>query len=185
MWAADYAEHADRGGRTGSDSRGSCGVSRSAPSSSYNGRVKPDRLRGPAVPSLEEARAALTAAIATEPDVVAAYLFGSLPRGQAGPLSDVDVALLVVDPGRAEDVQARTVDALCRRLETSRVDVVMLTDSPIPLRYRVVREGMLVACRDAAVLEQFITRTVLQYLDFKPLRDRAFGRVRQAILETP
>jgi len=77
------------------------------------------------------------------------------------------------------------MDALCRRLRTSRVDVVSLADAPPPLRYRVVRDGSLVACRDRAAVERFVVEAVLQYLDFKPLRDRAFARMRQAVLESP
>ena len=72
---------------------------------------------------------------------------------------------------------------LCRRLQTSRIDVISLAGAPMPLRYHVVRDGSLVLCRDAAALERFIAESILQYLDFKPLRDRAFGLVRDAILE--
>jgi hypothetical protein len=97
-------------------------------------------------------------------------------------LSDVDVGLLIAGNARGE-VAGRVTDALCRRLRTSKVDVLSLTDAPAPLRYRVVREGVLVLGRDAAVLERFIAESVLQYLDFKPLRDRAFDAVRKAILE--
>lgn len=147
--------------------------------------MDPDAPQRSRARSLDGARAALSAAIASEPDVVAAYLYGSLTRGEAGPLSDVDVALLVSDPRTGEAVRARTTDALCRRLGTSRVDVVLLAESPPPLSYRVVRDGLLVASRDAAVLERFITRTVLQYLDFKPMRDRALDQVRQTILGRP
>jgi hypothetical protein len=75
------------------------------------------------------------------------------------------------------------MDALCRRLRTSRIDVLSLQDAPMPLRYRVVRDGLIVLCRDARVVERFVTETVVQYLDFKPLRDRAFELMREAILE--
>jgi uncharacterized protein len=120
--------------------------------------------------------------VAAEPDVVAAYLFGSMVRRSAGPLSDVDVGLLVRGARDGEAVCGRVTDALCRRLETSHVDVVLLDDAPIPLRFRVVRDGSLVGCRNAGMLERFIVDTVLQYLDFQPLRARAFERMRQAIL---
>lgn len=75
------------------------------------------------------------------------------------------------------------MDALSRRLRTSALDVVSLADAPLPLRYRAARDGILVLGRDAAAVERFVTQTVLQYLDFKPLRDRAFAQVRAAILE--
>lgn len=132
----------------------------------------------------EAVRAAVLETLAAEPDVVAAYLFGSVACGTTGPLSDIDVGLLVADGRRDERATTdRTMDALCRRLHTSRVDVVSLGNAPMPLRFRVVRDGLLVLCRDAAVLERFIAETVLQYLDFKPLRDRAFQLVRDRILE--
>lgn len=103
-------------------------------------------------------------------------------RQTAGPLSDIDVGLLIHNREDERTVCDRTMDALCRRLRTSRVEVVSLRGAPLPLRYRVVREGMLATCRDRAALERFITNTVLHYLDFKPVRDRAFEIMRHAIL---
>ena len=133
--------------------------------------------------SATEAVRAVADALAAEPSVVAAYIFGSLARGAATPLSDIDVGLLLADRSAAVDVRGRVTDALCRRLHTGQVDVISLTDAPMPLRYRVVRDGLLVMCRDGKVLERFVTETVLQYLDFKPLRDRAFRVMRDDILE--
>jgi len=138
----------------------------------------------PALPTRETVNAALREVADLEPAIAAIYLFGSLGRGTAGPLSDVDVGLLIRDRRQDPAVSERTTDALCRRLRTSRVDVVSLEHSPMPLRYRIVRDGALVVCRDAALLERFIASTVRQYLDFKPLRDQAFRIMRAAILET-
>jgi uncharacterized protein len=118
-----------------------------------------------------------------EPQVIAAYVFGSVARGTAGPLSDIDIGVLIDDPLSRDVVCARIADAVCRRFGTSTVDVVSLTEAPMPLRYRVVRDGSLVSCRNAAAIERFTVETVLQYLDFKPLRDRAFGHMRAAILD--
>jgi predicted nucleotidyltransferase len=121
--------------------------------------------------------------VLAEPAIVAAYVFGSVARGTAGPLSDVDVALLIQERHQRHSICDRTTDALCRRLHTSRVDVVLLTDATVPLRYRVVRDGRLLINRDPRVLERFIAQTVLEYLDFQPVRERAFGYMSDAILE--
>ena len=102
------------------------------------------------MPSLLDVETALAEVAASEPAVVAAYVFGSLARGTAGPLSDVDVGLLVVGIDEAAGVCDRAMDALSRRLRTSRVDVVSLADVPMPLRYRVIRDGSIVLRRDAA-----------------------------------
>jgi predicted nucleotidyltransferase len=126
-------------------------------------------------------RAAMLSAVASEPGLAAAYLYGSVARGAAGPMSDVDVALLIADDD-PEGVVARVTDDLARRLHTSRIDVVSLSAAPIPLRYHVLRDGMLVLSRDPARLQRFIARSVLQYPDLEPLRDRALQQVRSAIV---
>jgi uncharacterized protein len=126
---------------------------------------------------------AIRDALADVASVSAAYLFGSVATGTAGPMSDLDVGLLIDDaPLERVQVAARIADALSRRLRTSRVDVVSLSDAPVALRYRVVREGALVVSRHPAALERFITDSVMHYLDFKPVRDRAFAIQRAAIL---
>ena len=63
-----------------------------------------------------------------------------------------------------------------------RVDVVALTRAAVPLRYRVIRDGMLIVSRDASCLERFIVESTLQYLNFAPLREHAFRIQRAAIL---
>jgi hypothetical protein len=61
--------------------------------------------------------------------------------------------------------------------------LISLVEAPPPLAYRVVRDGLCVLCRDRKMREAFETRAIMRYLDFKPLRDQAFRRSRQAILE--
>jgi predicted nucleotidyltransferase len=121
--------------------------------------------------------------VANEPRILAAFLFGSVAAGTAGPLSDVDVGLLIdgAAPDGAQTI-ARVTDSLFRRFKRTRVDVVALANAPMPLRYRVVRDGVLVVSRDPAALQRFIVDSVLHYLDFKPLRDRVFDVQRRAIL---
>jgi predicted nucleotidyltransferase len=117
-----------------------------------------------------------------EPSVLVGYLFGSVAEGRDGPLSDVDVAvLLAADPDR--EIEGRLLDRLVTELRTDRVDLVSLARAPAPLRYRVVRGGRRLLCRDEVARERFEVRTVLRYLDFQPLRDRALRAVRNAILE--
>ncbi len=129
-----------------------------------------------------EARDAISEAVRGETAVVAAYLFGSVARGDAGPMSDVDVGLLLADAADAQEVSDRVADRLCRRLGLDAVDVIPLGHASPSLRYRAVRDGKVVVCRDRAAHERLVVRGVLEYLDFKPLRDRALQTVRKAIL---
>lgn len=118
-----------------------------------------------------------------EGDVVLAYLFGSSASGGRTPLSDVDVAVLVRAGVDAEVVCGRLMDALVRSLKTEKIDLVRLDRAPPPLGYRVVRDGRLLVSRDEKVRQRYVSRTVMRYLDFKPLRDRAFETARKAALE--
>jgi predicted nucleotidyltransferase len=115
-------------------------------------------------------------------NVVLGYLFGSRARGEAGALSDVDVAVLLSEDANRETVSGQLMDALARALRTDRIDLVLLEQAPTPLRYRIVREGKLLQCADEEARVRFVTDTVMSYLDFKPLRDRAFRIGREAIL---
>ncbi len=110
-----------------------------------------------------------------EPHVVVAYLFGSYARDQAGPLSDVDIAVLV-DEGVAEadylDERLRLMGAVTDALEFDDVDVVVLNQAPLALAYRVLRDGVVLACRDRDRRVQYTARIVSLYLDFKPVIER-------------
>jgi predicted nucleotidyltransferase len=109
-------------------------------------------------------------------------VFGSTVRGAAGPLSDIDVGLLLLAGTNEEEVVGRVTDALARRLRTDRVHVVSLTSMPAPVRFRALREGVRVAERDRAVRVRFAVETVRHYLDFQPIRQLALTNVRKSIL---
>lgn len=134
-------------------------------------------------PTPDVLRRAVETAVAGEDDVIAAYVFGSSVHGAAGPLSDVDVAVLTKgSPADDDAIVDRVADRLERTLRVPRVDVVALSRAALPLRYRVIRDGTLIVSRDAARLERFIVESTLYYLDFMPLREHAFRIQRAAIL---
>jgi len=107
--------------------------------------------------------------------VVLAYLFGSHARGRAGPLSDLDVAVLL--EGRPDDdccfdMRLEVIGGLMGLLHTNDVDVVVLNQALPALRYAVLRDGILLFCRDRQAMIEFRLRTVNEYLDFKPILKR-------------
>jgi predicted nucleotidyltransferase len=61
----------------------------------------------------EEIARVLKKRLDKEPDVIAAYLFGSVARATAGPLSDVDVAVLL-RPYEYEDGLRRRLEIMGR-----------------------------------------------------------------------
>jgi len=59
------------------------------------------------------------------------------------------------------------------------VDAQLLNAAPLPVRYRVVTDGVVVVDRDPAARESFELLSRKEYFDFRPLRERylreAFG----------
>jgi predicted nucleotidyltransferase len=102
------------------------------------------------------------------------YLFGSVARGEAGPLSDVDLGLLF-DPALSKESRWNAALALSgdlQRIDGPRIDVVILNEAPPALRDRVVREGRLLLDRDPPGRVEFEARALMEYLDFLPYIER-------------
>jgi predicted nucleotidyltransferase len=114
--------------------------------------------------------------------VALAYLFGSHARGQAWAESDVDVAVLLEnrpDDDRCFDMRLEVIGGLMDVLHTDEVDVLILNQAPPALRYAVLRDGILLFCRDRQAMIEFRVRALNEYLDFKPI----LKRHERAILE--
>ena len=108
-------------------------------------------------------------------EVCLAALYGSQARGQAGPLSDIDVAVLLeqpCDPARYFDLRLELIGRLMSALHTNEVDVLILNQAPLALQYRVVRDGVVLYARHHEHLIAFVSQTVSRYLDFKPIIER-------------
>lgn len=117
-------------------------------------------------------RPRLAAYFADQPMVQAAYVFGSYGRGQAGPLSDVDIAVWLVNDIPEEnylDERLRLMGDLSEILNFDAVDVVILNQAPLALAYRVIRDGALLYCRNRDALTLFVAQTIMMYLDFEPI----------------
>ncbi len=96
----------------------------------------------------EAIAATLRSELHAEPDIVAAYLYGSVARGTQRLDSDVDVALLLEsDP--PDTLESLRLD-LAARIEkkTGRpVQIVILNRAPCDLAHRVRRDGQLLIDR--------------------------------------
>ena len=116
--------------------------------------------------------AALEAFFAGPPAGTAAvYLFGSVARGDSGPGSDVDVAILFEeDPPRTlEGLHLDLGDALQAALGRP-VDLVVLNRATPDLVHRVLRDGILVCERNRSARIRFEVRLRNAYFDMEPIR---------------
>jgi len=101
-----------------------------------------------------------------------AILFGSIAKGTSNKLSDVDIAVMLA-PGFKDSspygYQATLTADLMQELKRNDVDVVILNEAPIPLKYEILRYGDFVHIRDKQARIQFQVDTPNQYEDFKQL----------------
>jgi uncharacterized protein len=127
------------------------------------------------MPLSADLTAAAAAATARHPLIAAAWVFGSVARGEAHRDSDLDVALLPTRPPTpAEAVALYEIAAALERYSPSgRVDLLLLGDQGPVLRHRVLRDGVLVRDADPELRLQFEFRTIAEYLDWLPTHEIA------------
>ncbi len=105
----------------------------------------------------------------SQPPVRLAYVFGSTARGEARTSSDVDIGVVL-------DVTRPPVDLaeLAEKLEGvlfRRVDLLDLDRASPLLRREILRDGVLLVCRDEVERAEFESRALSEYLDTEHLRD--------------
>jgi predicted nucleotidyltransferase len=114
-------------------------------------------------------------------EVTAAYLFGSVARGDAHAGSDVDVGVLLA-PGflrTLTDYQpVFTIQSELEQLFRRKVDVVAMNDAPLDLLHRIMRDGIVVLDRDPRRRAEFELNVRTQYFDWLPI----LRRYRRAVL---
>src|SRR2546425_5488771 len=107
----------------------------------------------------------------TQSPVNAAYLAGSLSsRTSFGHLSDVDIAILLMDQIKSDqflDYQLYFFSELAKRLESESIDVVILNQASLLLKLQVIKYGQILFSRDDKQRVLFETKAVMDYLDFK------------------
>jgi uncharacterized protein len=137
-------------------------------------------------PTVSTVRPRLQARLGSEPDVVFAYLFGSVAKGTSRERSDVDVAVWVEAGGVGDAKEAFRVAERALELEgvleaelRRPVQVVVLNTAPIELVHNVLRHGSLICSREEAARVRFYVDHARRYYDLEPARaifDRAMAR---------
>jgi predicted nucleotidyltransferase len=101
----------------------------------------------------------VTGELHTWENIMAVILFGSVARGNTGTLSDIDLCIVT----SREISESEKHDLLS--YGSRKVDVSLFYDLPLPIRFRVIREGKMLFCRDSLTFHRIVTKTVRQYLD--------------------
>ena len=123
------------------------------------------------------------------PFIAAAYQFGSTVRGRAGPLSDLDIAILVDEERAPSSVDLLRVELLLayelqRHLKVREVDLITLNHQRLFLQHAVLRTGRVIYEANPQYRIRFTQKLIQAYLDFQPTlrfmeRFHTLGRLRR------
>lgn len=128
----------------------------------------------------------LGSCLAQNQEILLVYLFGSYATGKVGPLSDIDIAILLDNPiweKQKLKKKLQLISDISDILKTDEVDLVILNEAPNLLAYQVVSDGKLLYESDTALRVEFETRTISTYLDFKPFLEVQWQNAKRKILE--
>jgi len=99
------------------------------------------------------------------PEVRLAVLFGSAARRSAGPGSDLDVGLSLLE-GAGQVLPALAV--ALERAAGRRVDLVSLDSAPPLLRFEIARDGVVLVERAKNAWADFRARAMIDWWDWAP-----------------
>src|SRR5262245_2015768 len=140
------------------------------------------------VPILQAAAEKIARLMSFRPEVLAAYIFGSVASGRARPNSDVDVAVLL-DPAFIQRLPPRyRVDLIAETgaaLEMFEVDVVLLNEAPPALAHNVLTKGKLVFERSRSARVAFQVKNLNLFLDLEPIHKVHLEYLRRRYLKGP
>jgi len=116
--------------------------------------------------------------LAENPNIVFAYLFGGLARGEPKPLSDVDIAVYLDDENKnTADFKLALIAALTRELNTDELDLVILNTVPLSLAGRIQESMQVLVDKDPPRRYDYESLLRRQFADFK-IRESALLRRR-------
>lgn len=106
-----------------------------------------------------------------------AYLFGSHARGTAGPLSDIDIAVLTKDGVSFDRIEVDLFNDLTRALKTDTIDLVNIATASPLLAHRAVLTGIPLLRHNRHREAVLTTRILHRYEDhrhFFAVKEKAF-----------
>jgi hypothetical protein len=108
------------------------------------------------------------------PYIIATYQFGSTTRGKAGPLSDLDIALLLDEAAPSGMALARVEGLLAHRIHQSldsqprEIDVISLNERSLIFQHTVLRTGQVIYDANPQARRHHEWKIIRAYLDFEP-----------------
>jgi len=109
----------------------------------------------------------------TKKPVVFALIYGSYSNNEVNitALSDLDIALYLQNSLNKEErfeIRLNLISNIQNHV-SPQVDLVIINDIPIGLKFRIFQTGTLIFCKDKTQFLDVKEKTLLQYFDFQPL----------------
>lgn len=121
--------------------------------------------------------------LAKQPNVIAAYLFGSAARGQTHPKSDVDIGVVVSDVAGIDYGElCFKIGGVVSRKEVDLRIVVLKKTSPVFL-YNLIKENLCLYAKSEKERVQFETQALRRFYDSARIRKIYRYYLRKAIKE--
>jgi len=104
--------------------------------------------------------------------ISSAYLFGSCAAEKAGPMSDVDIALLLKEPYPKGRELIHEEDYLCYRisriLSIKDIDLIDINNQGLVFQHTILRTGKLIYDADQDFRIKFEASVISKFCDFEP-----------------
>lgn len=105
-----------------------------------------------------------------------AYLFGSVAKGKAGKLSDIDIAVLLdesLNKKQRFDLQLELISDISELLKTDNIDLVVINEAPLSLKFEIIKANYPLFVRDRMEKIDFEQMVMSRYLDRRYYEKRA------------
>ena len=124
--------------------------------------------------TMDEIKNTLNGYLQKHPEIVVAYIFGSLAQGKTNALSDIDIAI-ITDSQQINNktyrygYKAEILTDLIKLLKTNNIDLVILNKANTLLKHRVLHNGILIYSKNERERINFQIDTINKYNDFKQI----------------
>lgn len=105
-----------------------------------------------------------------EKDIILAYLFGSVARGEMTLLSDIDIGILFdsgINAMQRLDIKLKLMGEISSACGLNKIDIVDMDKSSTLLNYNIIKHGKILRSVDENMRVRFETRMISRYLDEK------------------
>ncbi|MDP3112214.1 MAG: nucleotidyltransferase domain-containing protein [Thermodesulfovibrionales bacterium] len=109
-------------------------------------------------------------------NIIFAYLFGGLTKGEVKDLSDIDIAVYLKDTGNLAGYKLQLFDRLSNTLGTSELDLVMLNTVSLSIAGRILQNKKLLIDKEPFRRHIYESVTLREFFDFKVKEDAFFAR---------